>query len=301
MLPRTTRRVTTVSTALGGYFTRSAGCVRAIRGFSLVTTAALLWIVPIVSACGGDSDGPTGPTPVAMPAATQSFVSAPPASAPALPAGLDLSAGPQEPRGPTVRGARSVASLSKPVVTQIQRSGTTIGVNWSVSSTTGIVDYRLQWILGNFPFTSFRQLQQAGGAGSVTTANQSASFTPPSGVDPLGRPWKVRVRARRATLTATEQRGGPWSAEVRIPEHVSSDPPPACTVGMTVAWNNTCLAASNQVFHVHSRRRATYEDRAGNILARNQGDVLDLVLAYGFSAEFDDTTGEWKVLTLSRG
>ena len=264
---------------------------------SLARGAALLLLVLLLSACQGESQVPTAPTVVPEVPAGQQATPSLTQPVTQTQGGVDLPGGARQGDQP-MQQAKSDAAVSQPVISKIQRSGNNLQVTWSVASTTDIQDYRVQWILGNFTFNSPIRRRAQGVGGSVDTSSSPLTFSPNYPGGNLGAPWKVRVRARKASGTATHRRGGPWSAEVRIRENVNAEPPPACVVGTSVSPYNTCLAANDRVFHVFANGSVAYESRDGNEIAHTVGDTLN---ASGFSATRNGTSHSWTVQTLPSG
>ena len=270
--------------------------------------------VALAMACGDDGEaGPTGP----------SVVNAQPTTSTSANAGaVTDSAGSSRVGQPDTSGAgandldlpgregvvrnadRSDAMIAKPVITQVARlSGNSqLTVEFGVTSTTGINDYRIQWSPGCMASWS----QRIGGE-SLFVKPSDLSFVvaaiSPAGGNLFHRAFKVRVRARMTANTATHRKGGPWSDTTILYPGNPTDSLAFCAVGDRTEGTFGCdvnLGGQLGTLDIDSSLNAELE-RGGGHATLTATHAAGASLSFGgFRVEARTSPDAWEIVSLDR-
>ena len=275
--------------------------------------------VALAMACGNDGEaGPTGPSVVdARPTTSTSAnasalvdvaggssVGQPHASGAGV-NDLDLSG-----REGVVRNAvRSDAMIAKPVILELARVETSeLSLQWAVTSTTDIVDYRIQWSPGCIATWS-RKLGSESVFFTSTGGTQELTGIMPGGGNLFHRAFKVRIRARMAANTATHRKGGPWSdVELLYPGNPSSrkaGTSDICDVGQrTVTGDATyCyanIAGAQATLDIDGTLNAELEPGGGRATLNAAHAAGASISSGGFRAEARTSPDAWEIVSLDR-
>ena len=207
---------------------------------------------------------------------------------------------------PVVRNARMDAAIAKPVILQVSRiSDTELSVQFAVSSTADINDYRIQW--GPGCITGYNRKLGAESIFHTPTpmmTQELVSFRPAGGrLTP--RAFKVRVRARKTANTATERKGGPWSDEVLLypgnPASTDPDQPP-CTVGLTSTAADYCPLIINGLsadWEINAALRAELDPSGPTRIREAHADGA-VIEHRGFRAEAHTSPDRWVIVSLDQ-
>ena len=273
------------------------------RGTALRGAAALgaAIIATVAIACGEDGEGtPTTPSVVEVPAST---------SAPTNTGGLiDDSSDVDELEvlddDGGIRDARSDAMIAKPVITQVARlSGNNqLTVEWGVTSTTNITDYRVQWSPGCMSSWS----RKIGGESDFFTPSDlsfAVGVISPAGGNLFHRAFKVRVRARMANNTATHRKGGPWSDTTILYPGNPTDSVAFCAVGDRTEGMFGCdvnLGGQLGTLDIDSSLNAELE-RGGGHATLTATHAAGASLSFGgFRVEARTSPDAWEIVSLDR-
>ena len=205
-----------------------------------------------------------------------------------------------------VRNARMDAAIAKPVILQVSRiSDTELSVQFAVSSTADINDYRVQW--GPGCITGYNRKLGAESIFHTPTpmmTQELVSFRPGGG-QLTHRAFKVRIRARKAANTATERKGGPWSDEVLLyPENPASTDPdqPPCTVGLTSTAADYCPLIINGLsadWEINAALRAELDPSGPTRIREAHADGA-VIEHRGFRAEARTSPNRWVIVSLDQ-
>ena len=275
--------------------------------------------VALAMACGDDGEaGPTGPsvvdagptTPTSATAgalvdvAGDSSVGQPDASGAGV-NDVDLAG-----REGVVRNAdRSDAMIAKPVILELARVETSeLSLQWAVSSTTDIADYRIQWSPGCIA-TWNRKLGSESVFFTSTGSVQELTGIMPRGGNLFHRAFKVRIRARMAANTATHRKGGPWSdVELLYPGNPSSEKAGTsdiCDVGQRAVTGNATYCYANiagvqATLDINASLDAELEPGGGRATVTATHAAGASISYGGFRAEARTSPDAWEIVSLDR-
>ena len=274
------------------------------RGTALRAAAALgaAIIATVAIACENGAGAPTAPSVVEAPTATSTQGNAGRLIDDASDIdgdGLDIWV-----RNGGVRSARSDATIAKPVITQVARltGDSQLTVEWGVTSTTGITDYRVQWSPGCMASWSRR----IGGESNFFTPSDlsfAVGVISPAGGNLFHRAFKVRVRARMAANTATHRKGGPWSDTTILYPGNPTDSLAFCAVGDRTEGMFGCdanLGGQLGTLDIDSSLNAELE-RGGGHATLTATHTAGANLSFGgFRVEARTSPNAWEIVSLDR-
>ena len=271
-------------------------------------------VIALAMACGDDGQaGPAGPSVVDAPPTTSTSPSAGTlvdvaggssgGQRDASGAGVnDLDLPGQE--GVVRTATRSDAMIAKPVITQVARAAgnSQLTVEWGVTSTTDIVDYRVQWSPGCIASWNRRL-----GAESVFVRPSNLSFVvaviDPAGGNLFHRAFKDRVRARIAANTATHRKGGPWSDSTILYPGNPTDSLAFCKVGDRAQGEFGCdanIGGSLAVLDINGTLDAELEPGGGHATLTATHAAGASIGLGGFSVEAHTSPNAWEIVSLDR-
>ena len=208
-----------------------------------------------------------------------------------------------------IRDARSDAMIAKPVILELARVETSeLSLQWAVTSTTDIVDYRIQWSPGCMASWSHR----IGGESVFFTSTggvQELTGIMPRGGNLLHRAFKVRIRARMAANTATHRKGGPWSdVELLYPGNPSSEKAGTsdiCDVGQRAVTGNATYCYANiagvqATLDINASLDAELEPGGGRATVTATHAAGASISYGGFRAEARTSPDAWEIVSLDR-